>query len=59
MDGDCIVTAFVVIDQAMAALGHRDDVRAGASDGEVLTVAVASASRRSTARVNYGLGRRG
>jgi hypothetical protein len=43
MDDDFIVTAFVVIDKAMAALGHRDDVRAGASDAEVLTVAVVAA----------------
>ena len=33
MDDACIVTAFVVIDQAMAALGHRDDVRAGRATG--------------------------
>ena len=43
MDDDFIVTAFVVIDKAMAALGHCDDVRAGASDAEVLTVAVVAA----------------
>lgn len=43
MDDDFIVTTFVVIDKTMAALGHRDDVRAGASDAEVLTVAVAAA----------------
>ncbi len=43
MDGDFIVTAFVVIDKTMAALGHRDDVRARASDAEVLTVAVVAA----------------
>jgi hypothetical protein len=43
MDDDFIVTAFVVIDKIMAALGHRDDVRAGASDAEVLTVAVVAA----------------
>src|SRR5947199_34417 len=43
MDDDFIVTAFVVIDKTMAALGHRDDVRAGASDAEVLTVAVVAA----------------
>ncbi len=43
MDDDFIVTTFVVIDKAMAALGHRDDVRARASDAEVLTVAVVAA----------------
>jgi hypothetical protein len=43
MDGDFIVTAFLVIDKTMAALGHRDDVRAQASDAEVLTVAVVAA----------------
>ena len=43
MDDDFIVTAFVVFDKTMAALGHRDDVRAGASDAEVLPVAVVAA----------------
>ena len=43
MDDDFIVTAYVVIDKTMAALGHRDDVRAKASDAEVLTVAVVAA----------------
>jgi hypothetical protein len=43
MDDDFIVTTFVVIDKTLAALGHRDDVRAGASDAAVLTVAVAAA----------------
>ena len=43
MDGDFIVTAFVVVDKLMATLGHRDDVRARASDAEVLTVAVVAA----------------
>src|SRR3954452_4623536 len=43
MDDDFIVTTFVVIDKTMAALGHRDDVRAQASDAEVLTVAVVAA----------------
>lgn len=43
MDDDFIVTAFVVIDKTMQALGHRDDVRAKASDAEVLTVAVVAA----------------
>ncbi len=43
MDDDFIVTAFVVIDKTMRALGHRDDVRAQASDAEVLTVAVVGA----------------
>jgi hypothetical protein len=43
MDDDFIVTAYVVLDKTMAALGHRDDVRAKASDAEVLTVAVVAA----------------
>ena len=43
MDHDFIVTAFVVIDKVMAALGHRDDVQARANDAEVLTVAVVAA----------------
>jgi hypothetical protein len=43
MDDDFIVTAFVVLDKTMQALGHRDDVRAQASDAEVLTVAVVAA----------------
>jgi hypothetical protein len=43
MDDDFIVTAFVVLDKTLATLGHRDDVRAGASDAEVLTVAVVAA----------------
>jgi hypothetical protein len=34
---------FVVVDKTMAALGHRDDVSAGASDTKVLTVAVVAA----------------
>jgi hypothetical protein len=43
MDGEFIVTAFVVIDKLMAALGHRDHMLARASDAEVLTVAVVAA----------------
>lgn len=43
MDGDFIVTAFVIIDKTMQVLGHQDDVRAKASDAEVLTVAVVAA----------------
>jgi len=43
MDDDFIVTAYVVIDKVMQTLGHRDDVRAKASDAEVLTVAVVAA----------------
>ncbi len=43
MDDDFIVTAYVVIDKVLATLGHRDDVRAQASDAEVLTVAVVAA----------------
>jgi len=29
MDDDFIVTTFVIVDKLLAALGHRDDVRAG------------------------------
>jgi hypothetical protein len=43
MDDDFIVTAFVIIDKTLATLGQRDDVRAGASDAAVLTVAVVAA----------------
>jgi hypothetical protein len=43
MDDDFIVTAYVVLDETMRALGHRDDGRAGAGDAEVLTVAVVAA----------------
>ncbi len=43
MDDDFIVTTFVVLDKMMAALGHRDQVLAQASDAAVLTVAVVAA----------------
>ncbi len=43
MDDDFIVTTFVIIDKLLVTLGHRDDVRAKASDAEVLTVAVVAA----------------
>lgn len=43
MDGTPMVAAFVVIDDAMQALGHRTHTLAEASDSEVLTVAVAAA----------------
>jgi hypothetical protein len=43
MDDDFIVTAFVVIDKTMVALGHYDAVSAQASDAEVLAVAVVAA----------------
>jgi hypothetical protein len=43
MNDDFIVTAYVILDETMRALGHRDDVRAGAGDAEVLTVAVVAA----------------
>ncbi len=42
-DDDVIVTTFVIVDKLLAALRHRDDVRAGASDAAVLTVAVVAA----------------
>ena len=43
MDDDFIVTTFVILDKLLAAVGHRDDVRAKAGDAEVLTVAVVAA----------------
>ena len=47
MDDDFIVpvyvTVYVIIDETMAALGHRDQVLAQASDAAVLTVAVVAA----------------
>ena len=43
MDDDFIVTAFVVVDKTLAALGHGDDVRAQASDAAVLTAAIVAA----------------
>jgi len=43
LEDNFIVTAFVLLDKTMATLGHRDDVRAGASDAAVLTVAVVAA----------------
>ncbi len=43
MDDDLILTAYVVIDEMMAALGHRSHPQARVSDAEVLTVAVVAA----------------
>jgi len=43
MDDALIVTAYVVIDETMAALGHRSHGLAQVSDAEVLTVAVVAA----------------
>lgn len=45
MNDTLIVTVFVVIDDAMQALGHRTHALAEASDSEVLTVAVVAAAR--------------
>ncbi len=61
MDDDFIVTAYVVIDKVLATVGHRDDVRAKASDAEVLTVAVAAAKyfQNHRARALQVLARRG
>ena len=44
MSDDLIVTVYVVIDETMAALGHRSHGLAQISDAEVLTVAVAAAN---------------
>ncbi len=43
MNDDVIVPIFVVIDEVMTLLGHRSHPQAGASDSEVLTVAVVAA----------------
>ena len=43
MDDDFIVTAYVVVDEIMATLGHRSHSLARVSDAEVLTVAVVAA----------------
>ncbi len=43
MSDDLIVTAYVVIDETMRALGHRSHGLAQVSDAEVLTVAVVAA----------------
>ena len=43
MDDDLMVTAYVVIDETMRALGHRSHRLARVGDAEVLTVAVAAA----------------
>ena len=43
MNDEWIVTAYVVIDEVMRALGHRSHGLAPVSDAEVLTVAVVAA----------------
>ena len=43
MNDDLLVTAYVVIDETMAALGHRSQRLAQVRDAEVLTVAVVAA----------------
>jgi Transposase DDE domain len=43
MNDTLIVTIFVTIDEVMTLLGHRSHPQAGASDSEVLTVAVVAA----------------
>ena len=43
MNATWIITAFVVIDDLMMALGHRTHPLAQASDAEVLTVAIVAA----------------
>ncbi len=43
MNDDFIVTAYVVLDETMRALGHRGHALARTSDAEVLTVAVVAA----------------
>ncbi len=43
MNDDFIVTAYVVLDETLRALGHRSHALARTSDAEVLTVAVVAA----------------
>jgi hypothetical protein len=43
MDALYIVTVYVVLDDSLKAMGHRDDCRAQISSAEVLTVAVLAA----------------
>ncbi len=43
MNDDVIVPIFVVIDDVMRLFDHRTHPQAGASDSEVLTVAVVAA----------------
>ncbi len=43
MNDDLMVTAYAVIDETMAALGHRSQRLAQVRDAEVLTVAVVAA----------------
>ena len=43
MNDDFIVTAYVVIDTVLQALGHQTHCLAHSSDAEVLTVAVVAA----------------
>lgn len=45
MDDTLIVTTFVLLDDLMQGHGHRTDLRAAASDSEVLTVAVIAAAQ--------------
>src|SRR5690349_25108117 len=43
MDALYIVTAYVVLEDTLKAMGHREDSRREVSDAEILTVAVVSA----------------
>ncbi|HEX2185011.1 MAG TPA: IS982 family transposase [Chloroflexota bacterium] len=61
MNDDVIVAAYVVIDEAMGALGHRSHRLARLSDAEVLTVAVVAAAyfqnhHERALQVLWGLG---
>ncbi len=49
MNDEFIVTAYVIIDETMRALGHRDHVLAQVGDAEVLTVAVVATRSLATA----------
>ncbi len=40
MDASCMTTTFVLIDTAMTHLDHQTDVYAGATDSEIVTVAL-------------------
>lgn len=43
MDATWIITTFVLIDTGMMNLVHQTDVRAGAPDSEIVTVAIVAA----------------
>ena len=61
MNDDVIVAAYVIVDEAMEALGHRSHRLARLSDAEVLTVAAVAAAyfqnhHERALQVLWGLG---